>query len=109
MQRLQHGPPYPTAILAGNDTIALGVMAAISEAGLHVPHDIAVVGFDDLPTAAFMQPSLTTIHNPAFQQGELAAEMLVKLLRHESIEAPRVRVPVNLVIRQSCGSSTVAS
>jgi DNA-binding LacI/PurR family transcriptional regulator len=97
--------PRPTAILAGNDTIALGVIAAIVEAGLSVPHDIAVVGFDDLPIAPFMQPPLTTIHNPAALQGEVAAEMLVRLLRHEQVETPRIRVPVNLVVRQSCGQA----
>ena len=97
--------PRPTAILAGNDTIALGVIAAIVESGLRVPQDIAVVGFDDLPIAPFMQPALTTIHNPAALQGELAAEMLVKLLRHEEVEASRIRVPVDLVIRKSCGQA----
>jgi DNA-binding LacI/PurR family transcriptional regulator len=101
---LDRGGPRPTVVLAGNDTIALGVIAAIAEAGLRVPHDIAVVGFDDLPTAPFMQPPLTTIHNPAAQQGELAAEMLVKLLAHEPVETPRIRVPVNLVVRASCGN-----
>jgi LacI family transcriptional regulator len=105
---LARGGERPTAILAGNDTIALGAIAAIVDAGLDVPRDVAVVGFDDLPTAAFMQPALTTIHNPADQQGELAANMLVKLLRHEPVETSRVRVAVNLVVRRSCGGGLPA-
>ena len=93
----------PTALLAGNDTIALGVIAAVKDSGLDIPRDMAVIGFDDLPIAAFLRPALTTIRTPAEEQGELAARMMIKLLRGEPIETRRVIVPTTLVIRQSSG------
>lgn len=99
-------PRPPTAVLSGNDTIALGVVSAIIESGLRVPQDVAVVGFDNLPIAQFMQPPLTTINNPGTEQGILAAEMLIKLLRGTEVPVPRVRVPVELVVRQSTNPNT---
>lgn len=93
----------PTAILAGNDTIALGVMSALDALGLSIPDDVAVIGFDNLPISPFMRPALTTINNPATLQGTIAAEMLIRLLRREPVEPARVRVPVELVIRASSG------
>jgi LacI family transcriptional regulator len=93
----------PTAILAGNDTIALGVMSALNAAGLSIPGDVAVIGFDNLPISPFMRPSLTTINNPATQQGTIAAQMLIKLLRRQPVDIARVRVPVELVVRESSG------
>lgn len=96
--------PPPTAVLAGNDTIALGVLSAIQARGMSVPEDISVVGFDNLPISGFTNPSLTTINNPANLQGTLAAEMLVQLLRREVVVTPRLRVDVELVVRKSTGS-----
>jgi DNA-binding LacI/PurR family transcriptional regulator len=107
MEMLDRSSRLPTAILAGNDTIALGVMSAISKLGLRVPNDIAVVGFDNLPISAFTNPSLTTINNPATMQGTMAAEMLVKLLRREAVEQPRIRVDVDLIVRASSAGSGV--
>jgi DNA-binding LacI/PurR family transcriptional regulator len=91
----------PDALFAGNDTIALGAMAALHERGLAIPADVAVAGFDDLPIAAYAWPALTTVHNPGVRQGELAAELLVALLRGETPAEPRIRVPTELVIRAS--------
>ena len=93
----------PTAILAGNDTIALGILAAIEAAGLRVPGDIAVIGFDDLPIAAYTRPALTTIRNPAIEQGEAAARMLIRLLKREVVEPSRIVFGTELVIRASSG------
>ncbi|MCV4726184.1 substrate-binding domain-containing protein, partial [Escherichia coli] len=59
MQELLARKPYPTALFAGNDTIALGAMAAIHQKGLRIPEDLAVVGYDDIPTAPYMVPPLT--------------------------------------------------
>ena len=63
----------------------------------------AVIGFDDLPIAAYTRPALTTIHNPAIEQGEAAARMLIRLLNREVIERPRVVFGTELVIRASSG------
>jgi LacI family transcriptional regulator len=94
----------PTAVLAGNDTIALGAMAALSDAGLSVPDDIALVGFDDLPFAALLRPALTTVRNPGVEQGRQAAQLLIRLLKGETVEQRRIALPTELVIRDSCGA-----
>ena len=95
----------PTAILAGNDTIALGAIAAIADAGLSVPEDVAVVGFDNLPTAPFMQPPLTTIDNPAREQGVLGRGDACAAAAARADREARIRVPVKLVVRRSCGAA----
>lgn len=92
-----------TAVFAGNDTLALGAVAALSERGLRVPDDMAVVGFDDLPFAAHTVPPLTTVRNPGVEQGRLAAEKLIHLMRREETER-RTVVDTQVVIRRSCGA-----
>ncbi|MDO4232806.1 MAG: LacI family DNA-binding transcriptional regulator [Lautropia sp.] len=72
--------PQLTALLAGNDTIALGVLGGAAAQGRSVPGDLSVIGFDDLPFAAYMHPALTTIRQDAVAQGEAAAELLVARL-----------------------------
>ncbi len=94
----------PTAVLAGNDTIALGAMAAIHDAGLRIPNDMAIIGFDDLPFAPYTRPPLTTIRNPAVHQGEIAAQMLIKLLHDEEPLERQVTVDTELIVRGSCGA-----
>jgi DNA-binding LacI/PurR family transcriptional regulator len=101
MQGLLGRKPLPDALFAGNDTIALGALAAIHERGLRIPDDVAVAGFDDLPIAAYAWPPLTTVRNPAIRQGELAAEMLVDLLHEREVAEPRIEVPTELVVRAS--------
>ena len=106
MQRLLKRKPQPTAVFAGNDTVALGAMAAIHERGLRIPEDIAVVGFDDTPTAAFTIPPLTTVRVSAVEQGELGVQILTKLLQGQVPVQRHVTVETPLVIRQSCGASS---
>lgn len=89
----------PTAIFAVSDTLAIGVMKAVFRAGLKVPEDVAVVGFDDLPIADMFEPSLTTIAQPAFEIGENAMQMLMHRLNGEYI-ANQI-VSHKLVIRDS--------
>lgn len=101
---LDRDGPRPTAVLAGNDTIALGAMAALTDAGLSVPDDIAMVGFDDLPFAAQLRPALTTVRNPGVEQGRQAAQLLIRLLRGETVPQRRIALPTELVVRDSCGA-----
>lgn len=97
-------PEKPDAVFVQSDTMAIGAMRAIREAGLSVPQDVAVVGFDDLPIATSLDVALTTIRQPIFQTGVLAAEMLIDLVT-TSTKLPRhVVFPVELVIRASCGA-----
>jgi DNA-binding LacI/PurR family transcriptional regulator len=93
-----------TALFAGNDTIAVGAMAALREAGLLVPHDVAVVGFDDLPIASYSQPPLTTVNTEPIIQGEQAALAAFKLLEGHRVGARTCKLSLKLVIRESCGA-----
>ncbi len=104
MQSLLKNAHKPTALFAGNDTIALGAMAAIQEAGLRIPEDIAVVGYDDIPNARFTSPPLTTVSTPPLEQGRLAGEMLIDLIKARPIAQRQIRLDTQLVVRRSCGA-----
>lgn len=95
-----------TALFASNDTVALGAMAALRERGLRIPEDVAVVGYDDIPLAAFAAPPLTTVRSPALEHGRLAGEMLVSLIRGERPERTQVDFELELVVRASCGAAS---
>jgi DNA-binding LacI/PurR family transcriptional regulator len=91
----------PTAIIAGNDLQALGVYQAAREARLHIPEDLSVVGFDDLPVAQWVGPPLTTIRQPLFEMAAAAAELVLALARGEQPVQTRIELATELVIRES--------
>lgn len=95
-------PDPPTAIFAGNDRQAAGVYRALHEAGLTVPGDISVIGFDNLPFTEILTPPLTTVHAPRLELGRTAAAMLLRLINGEPIDMPRVVLPTHFIERQSC-------
>ena len=88
-----------TAVFAANDQTAYGAMLALHRRGLKVPQDVSVVGFDDLPTSAFMIPPLTTVHRSIDEIGERAAEAMIDLIERRTPNA-RVSAPT-LAIRES--------
>ncbi len=90
------------AIFTGDDDSATGAITAIKHAGLRVPEDIAVVGFDDVYISQYLSPPLTTIHAPIEQAGYAAAQQLIRLIHQENVE-PLVLLPTELIIRRSCG------
>jgi len=90
------------AVFAGDDEAAIGVLTALNHAGKQVPGDIAVVGFDDIALARYLTPPLTTVRAPIEQVGREAIKQLVRLIRGEQTD-PLVLLPIELVIRQSCG------
>jgi LacI family transcriptional regulator len=94
-------PIPPTAIFAGNDLMALGVYQAAREARLHIPEDLSVVGFDDLPVAAWVGPPLTTVRQPLVQMAMAGARLAVRLARGEQPSQTRVELATELVIRES--------
>jgi len=96
-------PDPPTAILACNDQMALGAMAAITARGLRVGDDVAVAGFDDIPAAAIASPPLTTIRQPIFEIGQNLAQTLICLIRGETVHDLHVLLDPELVIRASSG------
>ncbi|MGW0853959.1 LacI family DNA-binding transcriptional regulator [Streptomyces sp. NPDC002690] len=93
-------PDPPTAIFAGSDLQALGVLEAARVSGLRVPHDLSVVGFDDVPIARWSSPALTTVHQPLRQMAEEAVQMLVRL-RDEVPMTTRMELATSLVVRNS--------
>ena len=103
MQKLL--PARPDAVFASSDIMAIGAMRAVREASLKVPEDIAFVGFDDLPIATLPTPQLTTIHQPVYQFGVKAVEILIDLIENGISPARRVIMNTELIIRESCGAS----
>ena len=94
-------PDRPTAIFAGNDLQALGVYQAARELRLHIPEDLSVVGFDDLPVARWVGPPLTTIRQPLIDMAVAAAELVLRMADGEVPAQPRVELATELVIRES--------
>ena len=90
------------AVFAGDDEAATGVLAALRHAGRRIPEDVSVVGFDDLTFAAHLNPPLTTARAPIERAGNLAGRMLLAILHGEEMP-PSHPLPVELVIRRSCG------
>ena len=107
-RQLLEGAALPcTAVVAGTDLNAVGVMEALQAAGLHVPEDVAVVGFDDMTLADLADPPLTTLRTPFDEFGRRAANLLLDEI--SGIAVPRIahRVPVALIRRRSCGCDVV--
>ncbi|MFB9249268.1 LacI family DNA-binding transcriptional regulator [Sphaerisporangium melleum] len=100
MRRLLEGGDRPDAVFAAGDQMAIGAMAAIGEAGLKVPEDIAVVGFDDIELAALVPPGLTTVAQDKAGFGTMAAATLIEMVDGPAVEAPPPAIlPTSLVIR----------
>lgn len=92
-----------TCVFAGNDEMAAGVLAAANEAGIAVPDDLLVVGFDDTRVASLIQPRLTTVHVPMAAMGAKAVELLCERLSDEERPWQKVSLHPELIIRESCG------
>jgi LacI family transcriptional regulator len=103
-----HGMKYllqhrPDAVFAAGDTIAVGALQAIHEAGLRVPEDIAIIGFDDIDVAR--QSNLTTMRQPVQQKGAIAAHLLIDLIEGKVQSPQHILLPTELVIRNTCGAA----
>ncbi|HEX2922754.1 MAG TPA: LacI family DNA-binding transcriptional regulator [Chloroflexota bacterium] len=98
---LLQSPNRPEALFAANDQMAIGAMREARRFGLRIPEDLSVVGFNDVPMAAFADPPLTTIHLPLHRIGEIAAELLLRQLQSQNWENSSVRIRGDLVIRDS--------
>jgi DNA-binding LacI/PurR family transcriptional regulator len=90
-----------TALVAYNDISAIGSICAFQEAGLRVPQDISVIGFDDIQNAAYMNPPLTTVRQPLLKMGELAARALLDRIERKAKFVPEITIQPELVVRQS--------
>jgi LacI family transcriptional regulator len=94
----------PDAVFAASDRMAAGALNEITAAGLRVPEDIAVVGFDDIERAAHMEPPLTTIRQRPQKMGETALTLLLDLIGDPASPPQRIILPTELIVRASCGS-----
>jgi len=95
-------PNPPTAIFASNDVMAMGVIDAVRTRGLHVPTDVSVIGFDDIPQASMIHPALTTISQPLEKMGRVATQMLLELLSQPLKKTGHIELPTELIVRDSC-------
>ena len=95
-----------TALFAYNDISGIGSLWAFHEAGLRVPDDISVVGFDDTPGAAFANPPLTTVRQPLLRMGQIAAQTVVDLIEGRGEYVPEIAIEPELVVRASTGPAS---
>lgn len=100
MRELLQTTPRPTAVICGNDVLAIGALAECQALGIAVPGELSLTGFDDMEIAAAISPGLTTVHFPTAELGGYAAQHLIARLAGEPFEA-RVELPVDLVVRRS--------
>ena len=100
MRQLLKHPQRPTAVLAVADTVAAGAMRAISEAGLRVPEDISVIGFDNVDLCSMLTPTLTTMSQPRKRLGMTAVELIMEKISGDT-EQKSIYLPHELIVRQS--------
>ena len=100
---INHAPNDPTAIVCHNDVCALGVMLGLSDRGITVGKDFAVIGFDNIPEAAHHRPTLTTVEIDGRQIGEEAARLLVRRIKIPDAPQQSIVIAPRLIIRSSCG------
>jgi LacI family transcriptional regulator len=104
-ERILVGGRVPRALVCANDQTAIGVMAALQQAGLSVPGDVAVTGFDGIRLGRHLRPSLTTVVQPMAALGDTAVAMLEERIGGAELPPRRVELPVRLELRGSCGCS----
>ena len=92
-----------TAIFCANDMTAIGAMRAIQEAGLRIPNDISIISIDDIDTAQYLSPMLTTIHTPLDEMGQMAAKTLIDRIQGGHHIPMKISLPFYLAVRESCG------
>lgn len=99
----------PSAIMTINDEYAIAVLQALAERGRRVPDDIALVGYDDIPVAAWLTSPLTTVAQAKEEQGRLAANLLIDQIENPAVPAQRIMLSPRLIVRQSCGATRAAA
>ncbi|WP_457421370.1 LacI family DNA-binding transcriptional regulator [Roseateles sp. P5_E7] len=100
-----HPSARPDAVFAANDIMAIGLLGALQAGGVRVPEDIALAGFDDIPVARYVSPALTTMHVPIAALGSQALDALADALEKDSSDVSTTVMPVQLVVRRSCGAA----
>jgi LacI family transcriptional regulator len=101
-RRLFREHPEVTAVFAGNDAMAYGVLRAAAECGQRIPEDLSLIGFDNVDFSAIVHPPLTTIHQPKYEMGKSAVEILLRKIREDNPHTEHTVLGVKLVERKSC-------
>ena len=102
-RKLLDAHPDVTAIFAANDVMAFGVVQAVLDRGLRIPEDLSLIGFDNIQFSGIVHPPLTTVHQPKYEMGSAAVEILLRLARNKGKQTPEHRrLGVELIERQSC-------
>lgn len=101
-QIIESGAAF-TAVLASNDESAFGALQALHDAGLRVPQEVAVIGFDDRPECVVQEPPLTSVHIPLVKMGYRAVELLLEQIGGRAASAEPMQIPTRLIVRESCG------
>lgn len=104
-RQLLEKKPRPTAIFAANDDMAAGAMMVAHQAGIKIPADLSVAGFDDTPVAHQIWPALTTVRQPIQQMARKATDLLIKQLKGKDVQLPASMLSSSLIIRDSIGSA----
>jgi len=92
----------PSAFIVGSDPMSIGALRALNEANIKIPEDVAIVSFDDIKTAAYLQPTLTTVKIYTEEMGRMAVKVLSERLNHRDIPI-KIVIPTKLIVRDSCG------
>jgi len=100
-QALWHGRWKPTAVVAMADIIAIGVLYAARDLGVHIPEEVSLIGYDDLTPSRLTCPALTTVRQPTIEKGRVAARLLIDLVEGQPVESEHIVLPVELVQRES--------
>ena len=101
--KLMRRAPRPTAVVCGNDVLAVGALQMAREMGLHVPGDVSITGFDDIEIATLVEPALTTVHVPHRAMGRQAAQVLIEMLRSGAPLAQSIELQTDLRLRGTLG------
>lgn len=99
--RLLESKPPPTALFCANNLMTLGALRAIKDLGLLVPHDISIIGFDDMLWAPLLNPPLTCVAQPTYEMGQRAAELLLARIQHAETAVEHVQMDTQLILRES--------
>ena len=103
MNRVISGGKVPSAVFCANDPLAMGAMQALLDAGIKVPEDVSIIGFNDVDACNFTRPTLSTVYAPSSEMGEIGASVLHHMIKEDDVFYPRrIQLPCQLVIRNSC-------
>jgi DNA-binding LacI/PurR family transcriptional regulator len=109
MNQLLTAGPAPEAIFVASDLVAMGAILALRRRGMNVPQDMALVGFDDVPLAGYVDPPLTTVRLPTYDLGWQTGDLLARLVRGDPPARKAVLLETELVIRESCGAGLLST